>query len=151
MSDNDKELALRLFGCFAYAEHSLKTSGYLRRGRAGAEADWDSYARSIAGRFRGDADHRFRTAWRLLIANPPRKQVVRNGQLDWQIVTRPPGTTDELYGLLLVRRIRNNLFHGAKFLVGGEADFRRDRQLVEAAIAILEAAMKPPPRGITRG
>jgi hypothetical protein len=55
------------------------------------------------------------------------------------------GLTDESYGLLLVRRIRNNLFHGAKFLLGGERDFDRDRQLVEAALTVLDVAMNPFP------
>ena len=34
----DKQLALRRFGCFAHAEHTLKVSGFARRGQENAAA-----------------------------------------------------------------------------------------------------------------
>lgn len=107
---DDKELALRLFGAFAHAEYVLKQAGFLRRGIESAEADWETYADTISGRFKREKGGQFRDSWTLLVSSPPRKQVVREGRLAWKDVTRPKGLTDEAYGLLMVRRIRNNLF-----------------------------------------
>ena len=144
----DRELALRIFGCFAEAEHMLKAAGYLKRGRENAEADWDAYGRAIAGRFKNLRDPALRKALALLADSPPRRQVVRDGHLAWKDVVRPNGHGDEEYGLLLVRRVRNNLFHGAKYMLGGEAGYSRDQDLISAALTVLQHSLTPMPRKV---
>jgi hypothetical protein len=143
LSEPDRCLVLQLFGCFAHAEYTLKGSGFIKRGSDNAEADWQGYSRAIAGTFHQAKSPRFRAAWRLFAEQPPQKQIIREGRLAWKDDVRAPRLTDEEYGLLLVRRVRNNLVHGAKFLVGGERAYSRDRHLVRAALTLLEVALSP--------
>ncbi len=129
-----------MFAAFAAAEHDLKAMGFIRRGSEDAQADWDEFARAIKRRFRVDRPVQIAKAWQFLTGNPPRKQVIRDGRLEWLAVARPAGLSDAEYGLLLVRRVRNNLFHGGKFIVGGTRQPDRDRELVDASFRILEFA-----------
>ncbi len=55
-----------------------------------------------------------------LVNRPPKKQVMRNHQLEWRTL-EPPRNVDEL--LLAVRRVRNNLFHGGK---SGDPEYDAD-------------------------
>jgi hypothetical protein len=134
-------MACDFFAAFAFAEFELKTNGYIRRGRDDAQADWDAFAAAIARRFRHRKSRTFEKAWQVLTASPPRKQVSRGGRLAWKVTPRPAGISDAAWGLILVRRVRNNLFHGAKFIVGGAEQFARDRELVQAAHTVLDEAM----------
>lgn len=135
-------LATEFFGAFAMAEYSLKTLGYIRQGREDAQADWSAYARTIQKGFREAAPRQFKRAWEALTQHPPRKQVSVAGRLAWKDTPRPAGMADAAWGLLLVRRVRNNLFHGAKFTLGGSDQFRRDRDLISAALMVLDHAMR---------
>ena len=134
------------FAAFAAAEFDLKRMGYIRRGAEVAQADWDGFASDIHQRFRIDRPPQIARAWRDLTGNPPRKQVVIDGRLGWRPTDRPRGVSDAEWGLLLVRRVRNNLFHGGKFIVGGNDQFVRDRHLVEAAHIVLDMTLSLMPR-----
>jgi hypothetical protein len=46
---------------------------------------------------------------------------------------------------VVVRRIRNNLFHGGKYPSGPEPDLSRDEKLLMQAIRILEPALSARP------
>ena len=138
----DRKLVEGFFAAFATAEFELKRLGFIRRGTEDAQADWDAFASAIERRFRVGHPRTLARAWRALTAFPPRKQVVRDGRLGWKSTSRPSGTSDAAWGLLLVRRIRNNLFHGSKFLLGGSEQFSRDREFVSAAHTVLEVAMQ---------
>jgi hypothetical protein len=146
LPEREQTLVRDFFSAFSAAEYELKVHGFIRRGSEDAQADWDAYGRSIRQRFRVTRPARLAKAWRTLISNPPRKQVVQNGRLGWKATERPPRISDAEWGLLLVRRVRNNLFHGAKFILGPGDQFIRDRDLVEAAQVILEAALDLMPR-----
>ena len=138
----ERTLVQSFFAEFAFAEFQLKSLGYIQGGREEAKADWDAFAKSIARPFAAKQSPEFTQAWKTLTSAPPRKQVVVKGRLGWKSTSRPPGLSDAAWGLLLVRRIRNNLFHGAKFIVGGAEQFGRDRDLVAAAQSILESAIQ---------
>lgn len=139
----EREIVVAFFGIFAGAEFTLKQRGFIKSGgHSGAMADWDTFALSIAGQFREQHDPSFQSAWRTLSMNAPRKQVVRNGSLSWREANRPRGCSDEQWGLLMVRRVRNNLFHGGKFVLGGtEAPNARDVMLVRSALVLVERAL----------
>ena len=146
----ERRLVTDFFGAFAHAEYVLKSLGYIRRGREDAQADWDAFANSIKERFHPRTSRNLRDSWVVLTHYPPRKQVLVDGRLGWREAPRPAGLSAAAWGLLLVRRIRNNLFHGAKFILGGAEQFTRDRELVSAALAFLRHAInlaRPPLRG----
>jgi hypothetical protein len=71
---------------------------------------------------------------------PPRKQIVDFDSLTWKDVV--PQTDYQLEKLLLlVRRVRNNLFHGEKFSVLLEGDSKRDTYLLVHGLTILYACL----------
>ena len=81
----------------------------------------------------------FEDAVAYLSAQPPKKQVILNGKLDWSEVKQGDGEGSSDYILRLVRTVRNNLFHGGKFPnpTGPMADTARDRALLENCLVIL--------------
>jgi hypothetical protein len=126
------EEAVLLFLTFARFEQALKNNGYLR----GVPDDdampaWDRFADDLGPAFfqaqQTNADAT------IFFNDPPQKQVVgQNGMPDW-MQPGPPQTSKEL--LRAVRRVRNNLHHGAKMI-----PTLRDYALIEAARRILDAA-----------
>ncbi|MCA9469783.1 MAG: hypothetical protein KC643_30660 [Nitrospira sp.] len=136
----DRDLVLRFFGAFSRFEYSLKRSGFLVAGSNDqAQANWDSYANSLHGKFQVVQDSEFKSAVELLLNRPPKKQVVSNGHLDWRGTPRGNGERDENYILRLVKIVRNNLFHGGKYPdpPGPVEDIGRDLQLIKASIVVL--------------
>jgi len=138
----DRELVSSFFGEFAAAEFQLKALGYIKRGSEDAQADWETFATSVRRSFKkSENDPEFVTAWSALTEHPPRKQVIKDGALAWKETLRAKGQSDEDWALLLVRRVRNNLFHGGKFLLADDQGYERDRSLVRASSRILRAAL----------
>ena len=132
--------AISFSAIFARFEYALKRSGYILDKGQRVEADWDRFANELGVTFwdevrnSGDAG--------ILIARPPRKQAVaEDGGLDWR-EAQPVGNVQELLGA--VRRVRNNLFHGDKYL-GPDWDSSRNERLVIESRAVLELALKKCP------
>ncbi|OKH53896.1 hypothetical protein NIES2101_09090 [Calothrix sp. HK-06] len=78
------------------------------------------------------------TAVDYLIKNPSKKQILSGDALSW---SQTPSWTQEeplLKCLLtMIRRVRNNLFHGGKFPGAPVKDPTRDQLLLEYSICIL--------------
>jgi hypothetical protein len=68
----------------------------------------------------------------------PKKQQVKSGLLVWG-PDNYTGAFDLARAFCLVRRVRNNLFHGGKFPEGREEDVSRDQELLNAGIEIMQA------------
>lgn len=142
----DDAVALAFVRDFAIAERTLKSAGFCKPRRALVDVsdvapDWDKFANDLRWRL-GDASAEVARAVQLLADAPPRKHVVdQDGSLGWRLTERTPGIRDESHLLMLVRRIRNNLFHGDKSLLGGAVPDQRDIDLVRSAHVILAAAM----------
>jgi hypothetical protein len=110
------QLAYQFFRQFSRSEYALKTVGHLKRPDGVAEADWKGFGDSV-----DEALHTvlrthddLREACSYLLDMPPKKQVVRGGQLGWDD-GKPDAKTDSSLLLQYVCRVRNNLFHGGKF------------------------------------
>ena len=129
--------AISFFATFSRFEFALKRSDYARMEASGVvSADWDGFAKLLGKAFFGKVENSGRAS--ALINRPPKKQVLRSGKLDWDPVSKPTNA-QELFGA--IRRVRNNLFHGAKFSTGVEGDAVRDQQLLEEASWVLHAAL----------
>ena len=107
------ELSLELFRMFARFEYALKAAGY-HEGNGEAKPDWRRFAESIPDIFDNPSTLELQTAIDYLEQHPPKKQVVKDNVLEWQ-VSRPSTNLKSDLILLYVRRVRNNLFHGGKF------------------------------------
>ena len=127
------ELAFQFFKLFAQYESTLKERGFFRRGiRGEVLVNWDQFANEVVGpNFRNDLGD----AADYILQNPPMKQSVnQDGQIIWVEV---PNNDQSAQALIAhICRIRNNLYHGAKFN-GTWFDPNRSHELLRGGLAIL--------------
>jgi len=154
------ERAIVFFLFFARFEYALKKAGFVekRSNRApkhctlhggnarvrqskDAETDWTKYAAHCSAFLANNKQPRFQRAVEYLQKHPPKKQTLSGSRLHW--------TDDSFTGawdmdrvLTLVRRVRNNLLHGGKRLVGHpEEAISRDKKLLNAGLTVMEACL----------
>lgn len=140
----DRDLVLRFLGVFSRFEFALKRSGFLRNSKR-AEADWNTYADSLRGKFKSVDDSKFTDAVVFIISTPPCRQVVSGSGIDWEGTPPGDGEHREKYVLRLVRVVRNNLFHGGKYPVGPVEDVGRNSELIEASLDVLAQCLQLSP------
>lgn len=136
MNSDPREAAKAFTTEYGLAEYTLKRSGYLRKGKQIAEADWDAFARDLGPNF-------FKAMIgkqiaKTLISVPPRRLLAN---LQWS--PKIPAPLTNVHDLIIqgVCRVRNNYLHGEKFVGGPEMLFDRDKILVEEAHAVLREAL----------
>lgn len=129
------ELACKFFKLFAQYESSLKEQGYFRTDRLNQpEADWDRFVNEKIGTdFLQKLEKKSALA-EYILEYPPMKQVVNEGKIIWQEVSNSERSVQTLFGH--IRRIRNNLHHGAKFNDTWFAP-ERSQKLISNALEIL--------------
>lgn len=126
-------LAYEFFREFARCEYCLKAVGFVVAGRD-AKADWGMFSDSVVGVFESPSEQ-LALAIQYYLKSPPKKQVVREGSLHWDH-SPPTARSQADLILLLVRRVRNNLFHGGKFNGHWFAP-QRSRDLLRHGLIIL--------------
>lgn len=130
-------LAFRFFKLFAQYESTLKEHGFFRvNGRGEILVDWDRFANIVVGpNFRDDLGAQMSSV-DYILEHPPMKQTVDNHRkIIWKEVPNDDNSVQALFGHIC--RVRNNLFHGAKFN-GTWFDPERSRLLLESSLSILE-------------
>jgi len=132
------QLAFTFFKLFSRFEYALKASGYYKNEKE-ANPDWDKFAKDIDHIFDGKYDANLGNAVDFLLRDPPKKQSIINGKVEFK-ASRVSGTTADML-LIYVRRVRNNLFHGGKF--NGEwFDPERSEPLLRHSIVVLQACLE---------
>ncbi len=134
MQSHLDDLACQFFKLFAQYESTMKERGFFQKdGRGGVHADWDMFANKVAGtNFRNEVGD----AANYILQNPPKKQVVNEDDVVvWEDVPSDDQSVQALFGH--IRRMRNNLFHGAKFN-GTWFDPDRSKLLLERGLTILK-------------
>ena len=130
------ELACEFLGVFARSEYALKVTEFRNGDEKRVDANWDKFAKAIAKSFNPDSQG-LREAVDYLLTKPPQKLVLKNGNLEFADEPPDKNQSEAQQVLLMVRRIRNNLFHGGKFLPVPACDPDRDKLLVEHSLAVL--------------
>jgi hypothetical protein len=119
------ELACEFLAVVSRMEYALKaTPSYATGGEHGVNANRDRFADDIDAAFGKVNDEAFRKAVDFILTKPPRKQVLKQGRLG---LNRP---------FLMIRTVRNNLFHGGTHLPDGEREAGRNEELVSSALTI---------------
>jgi len=131
------ELACEFLAVFSRMEHALKAGGFADGGENGIEPAWDRFANEIDSAFGKVGDKAFKEAVHFLLSKPPRRQVKKNGAIDFDDRKIDKAQTRTQQTLLMVRAVRNNLFHGAKHLPSGEREAGRNEALVSHALTVL--------------
>ncbi|HEY4424832.1 MAG TPA: hypothetical protein VGN10_11525 [Pyrinomonadaceae bacterium] len=135
------DLVYEFFFVFSRFEHALSTTAYLTEGKIGVFPDWNKFGREMNDAFQAQLSREVRKAIRYYEEAPPKKQVVDFDSLTWKDVV--PQTDYQLEKLLLlIRRVRNNLFHGEKLGALLEGNSERDTHLLMYGLIILYACLQ---------
>lgn len=133
------ELAFNFFREFSRCEYCLKIVGLRDPNHRDPTADWGAFSAQVQHVLENPASEKLMAAVQYYVANPPKKQVVKNGLLDW--AESPPDHKSKTELILrLVCRVRNNLFHGGKFNGHWFAP-QRSEELIEHALVILDSCI----------
>ncbi len=134
--DFDRDLVFKFFTIFSIFEYALKKAGFCISGRSGeAQPDWKGFANSIQPHFNSQSKPSLFTAVSYLLNRPVMKQVIRNNSLFFIQRRRPSNMNDTTWLSVLIRGVRNNLFHGGKY----RYDRPRDPELIKSSLNILES------------
>lgn len=138
----NRDLLFRFFIFFARFEYALKECGYTPRLDGRAEAGWTKFAEYLdnSSVFNRTRTKELSEAVDYLIMYPPRKQCIRGGTLSSESTT--PDSSEIKWLLLLICRVRNNLFHGGKFRNVTAASHHRDFALIEHSLVVLEECLE---------
>jgi hypothetical protein len=143
-SSADRKLAWHFFVFFSRMEYALKRSGrYLKAGTTDAQPNWDKFGSDYSSDFHPETSRELKRAVDYFLRYPPRKQLVAaDGSLIWsEPQSRNPTEPLLKWLFLMIRCVRNNLFHGGKFPSIPISDPSRDRDLLLSSMVILNAAL----------
>ena len=145
----DRDLALRFFLDFARFEFALKNSRFFRPRETkpsepqDAQPDWEAFASSIRETFLPESRPELSAACDYLIRlSPPGSEVVSGKAVVWDTTPPPADLPVSQRVLLAVRRVRNNLFHGAKFSHVPAGDAGRNTALLEYSLVVLGECLR---------
>ena len=132
------ELACEFLAVFSRMEYALKATDYASENEGKVTASWDKFANEIDEAFAQVDNEGFYASVDYLLTHPPRKQIRQDDVLTFadQVIDGDQRKAQQT--LLMVRTVRNNLFHGGKHLPNGEVETGRNRQLVECSLTILK-------------
>ncbi|EPI2166779.1 hypothetical protein ACS5HP_000921 [Vibrio alginolyticus] len=138
MNENLDVLAFQFFKLFSQYEFSLKKHGYFQGIRNGRSiiVDWDRFVNEQIGANFLDLLGENRASAEYILENPPKRQVVdENNNIVWEPV---PNNERNIQALFThISRMRNNMFHGAKFN-GTWFDPQRSNLLLSHGLIVLE-------------
>jgi len=135
----DPKLAVRFLAVFTRMEYALKVGGFAKGDETKVDPNWDVLANTINDAFLAIDDANVVEARDYLLNLPPRKQVLIDGEVQFvdQQINLKQARTQQV--LRMVRIVRNNLFHGDKYLRDGEQEPGRNERLVSAGLHVLLA------------
>lgn len=151
----DRELLLEFFLTFSRFEYALKATDFLGsrpRGRRDdprpprAEPDWEGFTRSVRGAFRARRSPELRAACEYLRHMPPWLQVRLDGHTAFETDAPSLRRRGTAFILDMVRRVRNNLFHGGKHHLDTHEMKERTEQLLRSALLVLAECLRVSPR-----
>lgn len=101
---------------FSRFEYALKKAGFVETKGNTVEATWDRFGNSHTEMFFDSPSDELARALDYLTTKPPKRQVLTaDKRLDWDTDAAPVPRKSLAPLLVLVRRVRNNLFHGGKW------------------------------------
>ena len=133
----DRELIFRFFWRFAALEAALISDPQLREVRSqnlAPKADWNRFKKRLEENLGAWNSEPFRQSATALLGCNVRRQVIRDGELTWEVLTS--SASQVAFTIDTVICVRNTLFHGGKYS-GGAMDIARDRRVIQAALGVL--------------
>lgn len=133
------ELACRFLATFSRLEYALKSTSYVAGSENNVAPAWDRFANDIDEKFLAITRPDVVVARDYLLERAPRKQVLHDGTVAFveQAIDLKQVKTQQV--LLMVRTVRNNLFHGGEYCPEGEIEAGRNQLLVSNGLCLLLA------------
>lgn len=131
-------LAFEFFKLFAKYESYLKEQGYFEVSRRQQiNVQWDRFANQVIGKGFLEELRENSASAECILKNPPKQQAVNGeGKIVWKDVPNNENSVQILFGHIC--RVRNNLYHGAKYN-GTWFDPQRSLELLENSLVVLKA------------
>jgi hypothetical protein len=138
--------AIEFFATFSRAEYTLKRHGYCFMRGGQLVVDWNRFADEMPMFVQAIRQHGFAQT---LLDTPPKKQIIdQNGLLDWQDAQPIGENIRRLFEM--IRRVRNNLFHGGKFHADLNTDTSRSVNLLRESTWVIYRAIDGHPNHAIR-
>ena len=134
MENNLDNLCYEFFREFSRYEYCLKACG-LHHKIKDAKANWDEYAKQVSEIINNTTDPELIAAITYFKEHPPKQQIIEDDSLVWDD-SLPQEKDLAKFLFLLIRRVRNNLFHGGKFN-GKWFEPERSEALLQHGLVIL--------------
>lgn len=132
------DLVCEFIAVFSRLEYALKATRFSVGNDDGVSANWDRFANEANAIFHEIDSEVLETSVKYLFSRPPRKQVLEDRQrLNFREFEIDHAQRPLQQILLMVRTIRNNLFHGGKYLPFGEDEPGRNEALVQHSLIVL--------------
>lgn len=122
----------RFVAIFMRFEFALKAAGFCNKEAKYTKVDWAELDKALGEEF--FFCEKTQTVAKLLISEPPKKQIITGGNLDWKDWENRPRKTSDL--ITAVCGVRNNLLHGGKH--SDEDDSERNKILINEALEVIE-------------
>jgi hypothetical protein len=134
--------SLDFFIAFARAEYALVAAGFHRPEQGGVAADWNALAACLEQRSELETSS-FVESGKELAAAPPMKLILGDDGLPTFRPVVRSGQSDVRWTIEAIKRARNNLFHGGKFLTGTDP-VDRNKFVVSHSLQALQALLALP-------
>jgi hypothetical protein len=149
----DRTVLLDFFVTFARCEFALKTGGFAKCGEkrgvgCEAQADWGAFIKAVSISFQSGVEPNVEAACERLIDALPWELVLVNGNVMWQQQSSSAKKDLATDALTVVRRLRNNLFHGNESgTLHGYVASQRGQRLRDAVL-ILQTSVSLIPKAM---
>lgn len=136
----DQKQVLDFFAIFARFEYALKACGFAHAQKKYVEPDWEKFIKEVE-KYSTPATDQLVAAVRYLVDEPPKGQILKENRATYEATAKEPsGKTELAKAVRSAKRVRNNLFHGGKYMGASESSVR-NRRLLESSIVVLSAAI----------
>jgi len=132
------QLVCNFMAVFSRMEYALKVTRFAVGNEGYISASWDKFANEANNDFDVNLSEELAASVEYLWDFPPRRQTLNcERQITFEDfhIDRNQAKLQQL--LLMVRTVRNNLFHGGKYSPEGEVEPGRNEALVNASLIIL--------------
>ena len=144
-----RELVTNFFIVFSRFEYALKKTKYIKSDRNGnAEPNWNRFIKDNKTHFESlEKSEELQRAIDYLKNHPPKKQVYKkqsDKDENKKLLLAPiPTNKSEIHYLLeIIKGVRNNLFHGAKYPFSSLEEPARNTKLLKNSLIVLEFWLK---------
>jgi len=111
--DFDPSLGFKFFLSFARFEYALKEAGFLKN-KDYASPNWLAYAESVE-EYMVERNEIINESLEYFINNPTKIQKNSNGSVEYVETPYDNNYTPFVWAIMMIKRVRNNFFHGGKY------------------------------------